>query len=240
MAGPERENYSPTLSAEPMEIRASLYRLLALLYKAEISLDLLQDLGHLPAADDLNSLDRSGELKARFNELAAELSSWQPKDISSLKQELDIDFARVFLGTGSKPAYPYESVYVDPYGMLMSEPYQEVIERYQSSGLRKVSRHGELEDHISFELAFMGHLCEKTGQALKAGNQEPVGRLLDEQNQFLRCHLIRWVPRFCQDVQQSCTTNFYNALAELTAAFIKSDAQFVADVESSKGLGETL
>lgn len=218
------------MSVRLVKLRASLYRLLALLYKDELSLNLLQDLGRLPQADELIDLDHSGELKRRFDELAARACSWQPNDLASLKQELDIDYARVFLGSGPKPAYPYESVYLDPYGMLMSEPYQQVADKYQSAGLKKSSQHCEPEDHISFELTFMAHLCEKTAQALKAEDQETLDRLLNEQDEFLRCHLLRWVPRFCQDVQQACATSFYNASAELTAAFIKSDSVWIGAV----------
>jgi ferredoxin len=53
---------------------------------------------------------------------------------------------------------------------------------------------GELPDHASLELAFLGHLAGAEMQARALGHSQLVARLRAEQRDFLRIHAGVWLP----------------------------------------------
>ncbi|MEM2040886.1 MAG: molecular chaperone TorD family protein [Nitrososphaerota archaeon] len=55
------------------------------------------------------------------------------RDLKEVELELAVDYANVFLGVKKKPPHPSESVYKT--GLLMQEPYDEVLHAYWEAGV---------------------------------------------------------------------------------------------------------
>lgn len=210
-----------------LEQRATIYGWLCCMYREEIPLKLLQALvasaGKIP--------EQGGalpELTGALEELARVITSLAEKDLEEVKEDLDVEYARLFVATGDHPSFPYESVYTDPHRQMMSDAYDEVIKEYQEAGFKKVADYPEPEDHLSLELAFMSQLCAKAAQALRQQKEEEALSLITLQKRFLTRHLGRWVENFCQDLTAGASHEFYKALANFTSAFIRHEQKPMA------------
>lgn len=99
-------------------------------------------------------------------------------------------YTRVIASPGRRPVALYESLYRQ--GRLMGVATWDVERRYHMLGLAPTE--GELPDHASLELAFLGHLAAAEAEAQAAGDGRLAARLRAEQRQFLRTHAGAWLP----------------------------------------------
>ena len=91
---------------------------------------------------------------------------------------------------GRQPVALYESLHRQ--GGLAGQLTWDVERHYGSLGLVAVD--GELPDHASLELAFLGHLAAAEAEARAVGNDRLVARLRTDQCTFLRTHAGTWLP----------------------------------------------
>lgn len=195
-----------------MDSRADFYRFLSSLFLCEVSLEVLENLSSLKFA-----LGKIGNFHG--------LTIPTGKTLEKMKEELDIDFARIFLGLGPLAAFPYESIYKSRLGLLMQEPFDEARTFYSKAGIKKNPNLKEPEDHIGIELAFMANLSNKAGMALKEDKKEEAFLYLEMQKEFLQGHLSSWIPSLCKDILIAAQTEFYKTLANLLNSWISSDGQ---------------
>lgn len=204
-----------------LQARAALYRLLGRIYRVEADGELLEALKAFPveAQTDFD----------RFNESAAALVSYV-REGNFTSDDLAADYARTFLGAGLQGggcAYPYESVYTSPEGLVMQDAFEQVQGIMRNHGLAS-SAHDIPADHIGLELEFMGVLCEEAAEALKKNDEAAVEKSFDEQQQFLQTHLLNWVPGFVADINKTGMTPFYKHAGNLTGAFLEMEKQYFA------------
>ena len=199
--------------ARVIDFRGEFYRLLSSFFLKEASVEVLETLSSL-------SLPPMRSEKSIRN-----LIPPKGKEVKSFKEELDVDFARIFLGLNCRGAFPYESVYRTKLGLLMQDPFDEVREFYGKMGFKKNPGLKEPEDHIAIELAFMANLAHQTGMALKNDKKQEALTHLEQQREFLRQHLSPWVPSFCKDIQEVAWTEFFKSSASLLSAWISSDRE---------------
>lgn len=187
-----------------MRQRASLYSALSRLYRRELAGTELAALRGLRFPE--GGEGPWAEARRRWN--AAMAAS------PETEEDLAVDFARAFLGAGlaeTAAAFPYESVYTSPKGVIMQEAWARMHELLVRDGLSLEGGAELLEDHISVELEYFAWLCGKDEPDLRA------------QLGYLNQHLLNWVPRFCADLDRYAETGFYKAAAALTAAFLEAD-----------------
>ena len=196
-----------------IDFRGEFYRLLSSFFLKEASLEVMERLSSSPL------------LPMKGKKGIGDLIPPKGKDLKSFKEEIDVDFARTFLGLNSRGAFPYESVYRSKLGLLMQDPFDETMEFYNGMGLKKNPDVKEPEDHIGIELTFMGALASQTGMALKNDKKKEALAHLEQQRKFLRQHLSSWVPSFCKDVREVASTEFYKSLASLLETWISSDSE---------------
>lgn len=80
---------------------------------------------------------------------------------------------------------------------------------YAERGLALESNQSDIkEDHIAMELSFMAYLCGQYGK-------EDTHVLLEEQQVFLKEHLLNWTDRFVADIETYARTEFYKAVGDL-------------------------
>ena len=133
-------------------------------------------------------------------------------DLNSAQEMDDIlwEYTRLFVGPYKLPCPPWESVYTSPKRLLMQTAYDEVICLYREAGLA-MHETTITPDHIAAETNFCALLLQKM-------SDEPESRSLYAEitQRLVHGHLLQWVPRFTQDMEQSAESPLYKALAQTT------------------------
>jgi len=183
--------------------RAELYGLLALLYYAPPSSDVLLRLRaaatEAPAAGAL--------LEAPWRALvglAREMTE------PAIKSEYD----DLFGGIGKPEIYLYASWYLS--GFLNEKPLARLRADLARLGLARDEKMSETEDHVAC-------LCEVM-RYLIAGEDAAVADL-PKQREFFAHHLQPWVRLLCEATESHPKARFYAALAVLTREFMAVEAQ---------------
>jgi len=140
---------------------------------------------------------------------------------SDIHKKLCREFTRLF--TGPVPAmFPYESMYID--GSMMAMSLLKVKEKYRKAELKRVQDYHEPEDHIAMELGFMSNLC--------SNNARDSQRM---QNDFLKDHLSKWVPAFCDELCEKSTNDFFRGIGKITKGFLISERELLDELHEGKG-----
>lgn len=216
--------------AGAMRSRAGLYGLLSRVFSREVDEAFLAQLKgiHYPQNTGNDAIDSA------YRRIWAFLCKARENTMNTLA----VDYARVFLGSGSldaEAAYPFESVYTSPRHLTMQDARDEVLAIYRSWGIDKNDGWKEGEDHLAAELEFVEALALRSAEALEAGDEERAFNLVETQRNFIADHLMRWVPKFCEDVPRFAKKDFYSAFAALLIAVLKEDLATLDDLLGDDG-----
>lgn len=140
-------------------------------------------------------------------------------------QDLLIDYTQLFLGPVGAPARPYGSVWLDAVPELMQPSTLAVIELYGAGGFEIADDFLDLPDHIAVELEFLYHLLFREARALRQADADGLTAARALRRRFLAEHLGRWIEPFTTAIRDHARSDYYRALAELTRAFVLSEAQ---------------
>jgi TorA maturation chaperone TorD len=144
------------------------------------------------------------DLLPRLQETAAATGQpWATEMVEAFAREsleaLQIEHTRLFVNNiEGVPCPPYESAYVD--GQLLTATTAAVAAFYEEWGLRQAA---ETADYLPVELQFLAYLLALESQAEDAQAIEMA------RQQFETEHLLRWLPRFAIDLQESAQITFY-------------------------------
>jgi TorA maturation chaperone TorD len=170
--------------------------------------------------------------------LSASLEPWRG-GVSDLGLErLQGDHCQLFIGSGMPMAPPWESFYRTEEGLMISSHTLDVRAFYERFGLVSERKEQEPEDHIGLELEFMACLCDRHGEHLRKGDVGEAAVAVQAQRDFLDEHLLRWVSRFCGEVDRCAWTDFFRGMAQLTEGFVAWDRRLLGEPETY-GLGYT-
>ncbi|MBC8414299.1 molecular chaperone TorD family protein [bacterium] len=137
-------------------------------------------------------------------------------------EELNVEYARLFMGPFNLIAPPYGSVHMEEGARVMGESTMEVIDVYQKEGLARSDNFKDLPDHIVVELEFMSYLLFKEREALQKSDSETAGKYRDKQENFLENYLQPWIRPFCGKISAGTENAFYSALAKCVSAYVLS------------------
>jgi len=194
----------PTSSALDEETaRAELYGLLALLYYAPPTPDLLAQLQ--VAATEAPTA--GGFLQEPWQQLVGVARGITADTIAN-------EFDALFGGLGKPEVVVYGSHHLS--GFLNEKPLAELRTDLARLGLARDEAMHETEDHIAY-------LCEVM-RYLIASDDVAVANLT-QQRQFFATHLQPWAHKLCDALAAHPKARFYAALAHLTAAFFSVEAQ---------------
>jgi len=116
--------------------------------------------------------------------------------------DLQAEYVRLFINSPAGiPAPPYASIYIGKRGILLQQGHDEAMGFYKLAGLETIES-TECEDHIAFELAFIGHLIED--------------ERLDLLHEFIHEHVLKWYPEFLERLQSAQPCHFYKILGQIT------------------------
>ncbi len=204
--------------------RSNIYGLLAAIYRREMTSDLLQQI-------------KDPQFLGVLTQLGIELNNgFFKKPEKKLLEDLAVEYARIFLGPG-KHLSPHESVHHQrenaQWGQLWGESTAEVKKIIESSGLEYKSEYKGLPDHISVELEFMQQVILREEQAWEADDKDMAFLCLENEKKFIKEHLVRWVPIFCEKVIQEAELPFYREMAGLTKKFIEFENEEIKRLNSN-------
>jgi TorA maturation chaperone TorD/Fe-S-cluster-containing hydrogenase component 2 len=130
------------------------------------------------------------------------------------------NYTRLIAKPGRRPVALYESLHRQ--NCLVGQVTWEVERHYRALGLAPVE--GELPDHASVELAYLGHLATAEVEARAAGNNRLVARLRREQRYFLRTHAGTWLPEVGTALAYAASADpFYAAVGHLLNEFLAEE-----------------
>jgi TorA maturation chaperone TorD len=197
--------------------RSQVYGLLATLFRAEPTEAFLRELkgpGFSAVFSDLG-IDLEGEL--------------QKKPEEELREDLAIEYTRLFLGPGPHIS-AHESVFVEAdggVGGLWGEKTVEVKKFIEAAGLTYGSDYTGIPDHVSVELEFLQQLAEWEAGKWTASDTENAVYCLGVEKRFIEEHLGRWVPELCDKVAAEAELPFYREMAGVTKRFIEYEQRTI-------------
>jgi TorA maturation chaperone TorD len=198
---------------ELLSFRQDYYSLLVALFREEPSAALLQGLAggiteRIAAARNLNPLLAEGWVE--INRFLSETPS------ENLAERVADEYTRLFIGPHGLELNPYESFYLT--GRLLDRPLANLRTVLKALGIEKQDGYAEPEDFLAFELEVMRWLTAK--QQAAAAPEEEKRRLLD-QAEFLKQHLLIWVPTCAEDIERAQGARFYHGAAKLLRGFLE-------------------
>ena len=155
--------------------------------------------------DDFHSLILSlmKEDAASEKSIAMALEMLGDVDAAQFKQ-FRYAFNRLFVGPGQLTAAPYESSYLNPFGIVMQEETMAVRRSYLAQGLKLKKQNIEPDDHMALELEFLLKMIER-------GNIEAY-------NSFLENHLFKWVQPHAERIINNTDDSVCLSMAQLMTA----------------------
>lgn len=187
------------VSAED-EARAGVYLLLGTLLRSAPTLEILDQVKRLGAAEgrDLFALAWEGLKLAAERVQAAELED---------------EYQELFIGLGRGELVPYGSWYLT--GFLMEKPLGELRRDLRALGFEREPDVHEPEDHIAALLDVMAQMAMDSQMSV------------DRQRAFFQAHLGPWVERFCADLEAAQAALFYKAVSRLGGAFFALERRYL-------------
>lgn len=202
------------------QARLSVYALLQRLYQDPPRAELLEWLmAERPFANFPIQLD---------DEVQTDLKGMDSALTMNTLEDLRLDFMQLFIGPGPMLAPPWESVYRNEEHLIFDRHTLEVREFYARHGMEFIRINQAPEDSIAIELEFMKVLTERVLQALQMDDPEAERILLEEQQAFVRKHLLIWTPDFITMTQTRAATAFYAGLAGVLRGFLNWERQTLA------------
>jgi TorA maturation chaperone TorD len=148
------------------------------------------------------------------------LTDWtdevSPKLSGEALDTLRTDFTRLFLGPGKLILPPWESTFFNEERLIFQEQMLKVRQWYSRYGLESEKIHNEPDDHIGLEMSFVAHLASVAIEAIENEDEQGFEDALNSQKRFLKEHLLRWGPKWCQRLSQDARTTFYKGVAGVT------------------------
>lgn len=133
---------------------------------------------------------------------------------------LSVDYTALFV-SGKRVAAPmWESVYFNKDRMVFQHETFEVRAMYARWGLAVDALGHEPDDHLAYELLFLGHVLGEAADAAEAGDGARAARALTDAVSFTVCHPLRWVGTWRTRVVRAGAGDFYRGYATLVEAVL--------------------
>ncbi len=146
---------------------------------------------------------------------------WLRPAVDPVLQELQKDYAQLFVGPFTMSAPPYGSMHLESDQRVCGDSTMDVMARYREEGLQLTLR--EPADHVAAELEYMYVLAAREMEALATGDGSRATGYAQKQREFLYSHLGAWVPLLTKRIVASARSGFYQELAKNTDAFVRAD-----------------
>lgn len=173
------------------------------------------DIDHLEEYLGGLGLDASDEI-AQMRSVLADGS------VEQVAQRLNIECTRLFhIHLPEPPAIPYESVWREPERLAMGRCTAEVARTYHEAGVHPSEQFADAApDHIAREMAFVAVTAQREAMALQAEDAGEAQVWAQRREQFMREHVVLWVPSFFEAVISDDHSVFFSAVAKVGNALV--------------------
>lgn len=161
-------------------------------------------------------------LKEVSPDASAFVSEMEKAFTISSEVDLNVDYAKLFVGPNELAAPPFGSVYLDGERKVMGDSTMEVIKMYEDQGLSIDREFGNLPDHITVELEFMYYLIYKEIEAFDKSDIATALNFIEIQKLFLNRFLGQWIQPLCDKIREGAGGEFYRTLADCTLSFVNN------------------
>ncbi len=182
-------------------------KLLATLHDHEPNSELLQELKEIDFPNCLTLLLNGGSINT-MELMQKALSNLTSEPDESTLDELAADYASIYLNHNIS-ASPEESVWLDEDNLVCQQTMFQVRSWYDKHGLGIPDWRKRPDDHLVYELQFIAWLL----------NQDDYLTSLEQTATFMDEHLLRWLGNFAETVLKRCDTQYFAAVAALTADY---------------------
>jgi TorA maturation chaperone TorD len=200
---------------------------LALLHDRELTPEVLAGLKAIGFPDNLGMVPRGEKGRQVFVVMREAVASLPDAPDTSFMDNLAADFAAIYL-TGALDASPFESFWVSDEHLVCQEAMFDMRELYAADGLVVPDWRKRPDDHLVFQLQFLGRRLDRLATGAKADDAHTDDILWRSLAKLLDQHLLRWLHDFTSRVSQRCSTDFYAALVLLTSAWCEQLRDLVA------------
>lgn len=159
----------------------------------------------------------------------------EEKQNPAFLEEAKDEYTRLFIGPMSLVAPPWESVYGQKDAMLFQESTLEVRNTYRQYGLIPEGYPHVADDSLALELHFMALLAQRGLDAFYAGKNDDLIADLTGSSDFLKKHLLVWVPKFLERMKGAKTNILYPQMCLVLDEFLRKDAETVKEVLQALG-----
>ena len=168
-----------------------------------------------------------------FSAASGALSKALNVDEKQIISELNIAYTSLFL-LGPHSINYTESSFFSKAGLWKQKEWEDVKECYRLNCFVVQESFKEPEDHIAMELSFMAALSDLTATSIDEGDDDACTKCIETQKDFLKRHLLNWVPDFCDKIIERPATNdagrLYHASALLLKGYLTSDAAMLEEL----------
>ena len=145
-------------------------------------------------------------------------------------EEAKNEYTRLFIGPLTLVAPPWESVYGQKDAMLFQESTLEVRNTYRQFGLLPEGYPRVADDSLALELHFMAMLAQRSLDAFYAGDSGTLSADLTGAADFLKKHLLVWIPKFLERMKGAKTNILYPQMCLVLDEFLRKDAETLREV----------
>ena len=204
---------APLEMDEASRARSDTYAILASLFNATPSGDLIDYLCHIEAPDNLEEgaeqkMGAAGEAWLGLRQAAQAIRNNADK-----AQQLDDEYHDLFIGIGRGQVIPHGSWHLT--GFLMDKPLSDLRKDLKALGFVSSETQKDPEDHISA-------LFETMSILITAQDVEGY-----QQRRFFIQHIHPWVGKFFEQVRQAKSANFYQHVAQLGEQFMLLENEYL-------------
>ena len=154
----------------------------------------------------------------------------EEKQNPAFLEEAKDEYTRLFIGPVSLVAPPWESVYGQKDAMLFQESTLEVRNTYRQFGLLPEGYPRVADDSLALELHFMALLAHRGLDAFYAGKYDDLAADLSGSADFLKKHLLVWVPKFLERMKGARSNILYPQMCLVLDEFLRKDAGTVQEI----------
>ena len=223
--------------AEYLQASEQTYRFLSQMLFHELNEGAIEALKgqEWPRDTGSDTLDRGYARIRRFFSFAS----------SDIRTQLAVEYARVFLAAGifgseKLTAVPYESVFTSEEHLMMQAARDDVVRRFLADGFKVNPDLHEPEDHLSFELEYVSHMCRKAREALAASDLPALAANVRRQVEFIDAHLLNWVGDLYETACEYAKTTFYTGMLLVVLGAAEQSRELLCEVAAQLQAGEGL
>ena len=114
--------------------------------------------------------------------------------------------------------------------MVFQHETFEVRAMYARYGLRVDNFSHEPDDHLAYELLFLGHVLGMAADDAEAGRHSDAAAKYADAVSFVVCHLLTWVPKWRALVQDHAQSDFYRGFSLLVEAALRQTEAVFAEL----------